>query len=46
MKIVLVTIGATFLGFILLMWLYIAARLVTRGIIRSIDELKERTNDD
>ena len=29
-------------GIIALMWLYIAARMITRGVMRSIQEWKER----
>ena len=32
------------LGFLGIIWLYIAARMVARGIVRSIDERKNKEN--
>lgn len=36
------------IGFVLLIWFYIAARVITRGVIRSIEEKKkekEKSNE-
>ena len=37
-----IVIGIVAGGIITLYWLYVAARMITRGVMRSIDEWKER----
>ena len=35
-------IKCVFLGIVALIWLYIATRMITRGIMRSIEEWRKR----